>query len=143
MARPGAGIGPLAERRRVRKGAAACPLETLRPRLLPLNRLDEQSAAGRPPRWRRRRVRASIGRGVITAPFAGFASLLTISPGAWLNSAPLATIQRTSRPSLDFRCRRLRRRPPPGLTIEASRPPATTVPRPIANVVCYRSNTGR
>ncbi|HLL29949.1 MAG TPA: efflux RND transporter periplasmic adaptor subunit [Allosphingosinicella sp.] len=85
------------------------------------SQLDVQTAAAAAARAQASGARASIGERVITAPFSGFASLRTISPGAVVNSGtPIATISDISTIKLDFPVPEtvlsaLR----PGLTIEA------------------------
>ena len=85
------------------------------------SRLDEQSAAAAAARAQASEVRASIGERMITAPFAGYASLRTISAGAVVSSGtPIATISDISSIKLDFpvpetALAAIR----PGLTIEA------------------------
>ncbi|HMJ93539.1 MAG TPA: efflux RND transporter periplasmic adaptor subunit [Allosphingosinicella sp.] len=65
--------------------------------------LDAQSAAAGAARAQAAEARASIGERVITAPFSGYASLRTISPGAVVNSGtPIATISDISLIKLDF-----------------------------------------
>jgi membrane fusion protein (multidrug efflux system) len=65
--------------------------------------LDTQQAAATAARAQASEARASIGERVITAPFAGFASLRTISPGAVVNSGTaIATISDISTIKLDF-----------------------------------------
>jgi membrane fusion protein (multidrug efflux system) len=65
--------------------------------------LDTQSAAAASARAQASEARASIGERVIQAPFAGYASLRTISPGAVVNSGtPIATISDISTIKLDF-----------------------------------------
>jgi membrane fusion protein (multidrug efflux system) len=67
------------------------------------SRLDEQSAAAAAARAQASEVRASIGERVIAAPFSGYASLRTISPGAVVNSGTeIATISDISTIKLDF-----------------------------------------
>jgi len=83
--------------------------------------LDTQAAAASAARAQASEARASIGERVITAPFSGYASLRTISPGAVVNSGTLiAVISDISTIKLDFPVPEtalsvLR----PGLTIEA------------------------
>lgn len=65
--------------------------------------LDTQLAAASSARAQAAEARASIGERVITAPFAGYASLRTISPGAIVSSGtPIATISDISTIKLDF-----------------------------------------
>jgi membrane fusion protein (multidrug efflux system) len=65
--------------------------------------LDAQAAAASMARAQASEARASIGERVITAPFSGYASLRTISPGAVVNSGtPIATISDISTIKLDF-----------------------------------------
>jgi len=67
------------------------------------SQLDVQNAAAAAARAQASGVRASIGERVITAPFSGYASLRTISPGAVVNSGtPIATISDISTIKLDF-----------------------------------------
>jgi membrane fusion protein (multidrug efflux system) len=65
--------------------------------------LDTQVAAASAARAQAAEARASIGERVITAPFAGYASLRTISPGAVVSSGTaIATISDISTIKLDF-----------------------------------------
>jgi len=65
--------------------------------------LDTQQAAASAARAQASGVRASIAERVITAPFSGYASLRTISPGAVVSSGtPIATISDISTIKLDF-----------------------------------------
>ena len=65
--------------------------------------LDTQNAAAAAARAQASEARASIGERVITAPFSGYASLRTISPGAVVNSGtPIAVISDISTIKLDF-----------------------------------------
>jgi membrane fusion protein (multidrug efflux system) len=65
--------------------------------------LDTQVAAASAARAQAAEARASIGERVITAPFAGYASLRTISPGAVVSSGTeIATISDLSTIKLDF-----------------------------------------
>lgn len=65
--------------------------------------LDTQNAAASAARAQASEARASIGERVIQAPFSGYASLRTISPGAVVNSGtPIATISDISTIKLDF-----------------------------------------
>ena len=72
------------------------------------SQLDVQNAAAAAARAQASGVRASIGERVITAPFSGYASLRTISPGAVVNSAaPRSRRSATSRRSSSIsRCPR-------------------------------------
>jgi membrane fusion protein (multidrug efflux system) len=83
--------------------------------------LDTQSAAASMARAQASEARASIGERVITAPFSGYASLRTISPGAVVNSGtPIATISDISTIKLDFPVpETVLATLKPGLTIEA------------------------
>lgn len=64
---------------------------------------DEQIAASAAARAQAAEARASIGERVITAPFSGYASLRTISPGAVVTSGTeIATISDISMIKLDF-----------------------------------------
>jgi membrane fusion protein (multidrug efflux system) len=85
------------------------------------SQLDVQNAAAAAARAQASGVRASIGERVITAPFAGYASLRTISPGAVVNSGtPIATISDISTIKLDFPVpETVLATLKPGLTIEA------------------------
>jgi membrane fusion protein (multidrug efflux system) len=65
--------------------------------------LDAQSAAAGAAGAQAAEARAAIGERVITAPFSGYASLRTISPGAVVNSGTeIATISDISLIKLDF-----------------------------------------
>jgi membrane fusion protein (multidrug efflux system) len=65
--------------------------------------LDTQVAAASAARAQAAEARASIGERVITAPFSGYASLRTISPGAIVSSGTaIATISDISTIKLDF-----------------------------------------
>lgn len=65
--------------------------------------LDTQVASASAARAQAAEARASIGERVITAPFAGYASLRTISPGAVVTSGTaIATISDISTIKLDF-----------------------------------------
>jgi membrane fusion protein (multidrug efflux system) len=65
--------------------------------------LDAQVAASAAARAQASAARASIGDRVITAPFSGWVSLRTISPGAVINSGTeIATISDIDRIKLDF-----------------------------------------
>lgn len=65
--------------------------------------LDEQVALAGEARAQAAEARASIGDRVITAPFAGWVSLRTISPGAVVSAGTeIATISDISRIKLDF-----------------------------------------
>jgi membrane fusion protein (multidrug efflux system) len=65
--------------------------------------LDTQVAAASAARAQAAEARASIGERVITAPFSGYASLRTISPGAVVSSGTeIATISDISTIKLDF-----------------------------------------
>ncbi|MGZ8345062.1 MAG: efflux RND transporter periplasmic adaptor subunit [Allosphingosinicella sp.] len=67
------------------------------------SQLDVQNAAAAGARAQASGVRASIAERVITAPFSGYASLRTISPGAVVSSGtPIATISDISTIKLDF-----------------------------------------
>ena len=80
--------------------------------------LDAQSAAAGAARAQAAEARASIGERVITAPFSGYASLRTISPGAVVNSGTeIATISDISLIKLDF--------PVPETALSAIRPGLT------------------
>ena len=84
--------------------------------------LDTQVAAASAARAQAAEARASIGERVITAPFSGFASLRTISPGAVVNSGTeIATISDISTIKLDFPVpETLLSTLKPGLTIQAT-----------------------
>jgi membrane fusion protein (multidrug efflux system) len=65
--------------------------------------IDAQSASVAAARAQAAEARASMGDRVITAPFSGYASLRTISPGAVVNSGTeIATISDISIIKLDF-----------------------------------------
>jgi len=65
--------------------------------------LDAQTASAAAARAQAAEARASIGDRVITAPFSGWVSLRTISPGAIVNAGTeIATISDLSRIKLDF-----------------------------------------
>ncbi|MEA3011329.1 MAG: rane fusion protein multidrug efflux system [Sphingomonadales bacterium] len=65
--------------------------------------LDTQVAAASAARAQASEARASISERVIQAPFSGYASLRTISPGAVVSSGtPIATISDISTIKLDF-----------------------------------------
>lgn len=83
--------------------------------------LDTQSAAAGAARAQASEARASIAERVIQAPFSGYASLRTISPGAVVNSGtPIATISDISTIKLDFPVpETVLATLKPGLTIEA------------------------
>lgn len=67
------------------------------------SQLDVQNAAAAGARAQASGARASISERVITAPFSGYASLRTISPGAVVSSGtPIATISDISTIKLDF-----------------------------------------
>jgi len=67
------------------------------------SQLDIQNAAAAAARAQASGVRASMSERVITAPFSGYASLRTISPGAVVSSGtPIATISDISTIKLDF-----------------------------------------
>jgi membrane fusion protein (multidrug efflux system) len=85
--------------------------------------LDAQVAAAGAARAQAAEARASIGERVITAPFSGYASLRTISPGAVVSSGTeIATISDISTIKLDFPVpETLLSTIRPGLTIEATR----------------------
>jgi membrane fusion protein, multidrug efflux system len=84
--------------------------------------LDTQQAAASAARAQASEARASIGERVITAPFSGYASLRTISPGAVVSSGTdIATISDISTIKLDFPVpETLLSTVRPGLTIEAT-----------------------
>ena len=84
--------------------------------------LDTQQAAASAARAQASEARASIGERVITAPFSGYASLRTISPGAVVNSGTdIATISDISTIKLDFPVpETLLSTVRPGLTIDAT-----------------------
>ncbi|HYE27320.1 MAG TPA: efflux RND transporter periplasmic adaptor subunit [Allosphingosinicella sp.] len=89
------------------------------------SRLDEQNAAAAAARAQASEARASIGERVITAPFAGYASLRNISAGAVVNSGtPIATISDISSIKLDF--------PVPETALSAIRPGLTIEARSAA-----------
>jgi membrane fusion protein (multidrug efflux system) len=97
-------------------------IETLRRRgFATQSALDTQMAAAASARAQAAEAQASIGDRVIRAPFSGFASLRTISPGAVVSAGTeIATISDISTIKLDFpvpetALSALR----PGLTIEA------------------------
>ncbi len=80
--------------------------------------LDTQVAAAAAARAQANEARASIGDRVITAPFSGWVSLRTISPGAVINSGTeIATISDIDRIKLDF--------PVPETALSAIRPGLT------------------
>ncbi|HEY5723780.1 MAG TPA: efflux RND transporter periplasmic adaptor subunit [Allosphingosinicella sp.] len=83
--------------------------------------LDAQAASASAARAQAAEVRASIGERVVTAPFSGYASLRTISPGAVVNSGtPIATVSDISIIKLDFPVPETALSAiKPGLTIEA------------------------
>ena len=83
--------------------------------------LDTQNAAAAAAGAQASEARASIGERVIQAPFSGYASLRTISPGAVVNSGtPIATISDISTIKLDFPVPETALAAlKPGLTIEA------------------------
>lgn len=65
--------------------------------------LDQQVAAANTARANAELARASIGDRVIRAPFAGWVSLRTVSPGAIVSAGtPIATVSDISRIKLDF-----------------------------------------
>jgi membrane fusion protein, multidrug efflux system len=65
--------------------------------------LDQQVAAAGSARANAQLARASIGDRVIRAPFAGWVSLRTVSPGAIVSAGtPIATVSDISRIKLDF-----------------------------------------
>lgn len=65
--------------------------------------LDQQVAAAGSARASAQLARASIGDRVIRAPFAGWVSLRTVSPGAIVSAGtPIATVSDISRIKLDF-----------------------------------------
>ncbi|MEO7827732.1 MAG: efflux RND transporter periplasmic adaptor subunit [Allosphingosinicella sp.] len=79
-------------------------IETLKKRgFATQSSLDTQNAAASAARAQASEAQASIGERVIQAPFSGYASLRTISPGAVVNSGtPIATISDISTIKLDF-----------------------------------------
>jgi membrane fusion protein (multidrug efflux system) len=79
-------------------------IETLRQRgFATKSSLDAQVAAAAAARAQAAQARASIGDRVITAPFSGWVSLRTISPGAVVSSGTeIATISDIDRIKLDF-----------------------------------------
>jgi membrane fusion protein (multidrug efflux system) len=80
--------------------------------------LDAQIAASAAARAQAAEARASIGDRVITAPFSGWVSLRTISPGAVISSGTeIATISDIDRIKLDF--------PVPETALSAIRPGLT------------------
>lgn len=65
--------------------------------------LDQQVAAANSASANAQLARASIGDRVIRAPFAGWVSLRTVSPGAIVSAGtPIATVSDISRIKLDF-----------------------------------------
>jgi membrane fusion protein (multidrug efflux system) len=84
--------------------------------------LDTQVAAASAARAQAAEARASIGERMITAPFSGYASLRTISPGAIVSSGTaIATISDISTIKLDFPVpETLLSTIKPGLTIAAT-----------------------
>jgi membrane fusion protein (multidrug efflux system) len=84
--------------------------------------LDEQLAAAAGAQAQAAEARASISERVITAPFSGYASLRTISPGAVVSSGTeIATISDISTIKLDFQVpETLLATIRPGLTIQAT-----------------------
>lgn len=65
--------------------------------------LDQQVAAANSARANAQLARASIGDRIIRAPFAGWVSLRTVSPGAIVTAGtPIATVSDISRIKLDF-----------------------------------------
>lgn len=65
--------------------------------------LDQQVASAHSARANAQLARASIGDRVIRAPFAGWVSLRTVSPGAIVSAGtPIATVSDISRIKLDF-----------------------------------------
>ena len=65
--------------------------------------LDQQVAAANSARANAQLARASIGDRVIRAPFGGWVSLRTVSPGAIVSAGtPIATVSDISRIKLDF-----------------------------------------
>ena len=85
-------------------GQQLARLEQLRQRGFATNSsLDAQAAAADSANAQAAQARASIGDRVIRAPFAGFASLRTISAGAVVTAGTeIATISDTSEIKLDF-----------------------------------------
>jgi membrane fusion protein (multidrug efflux system) len=79
-------------------------IQTLRSRgFATQSNLDAQVAAASAARAQASEARASIAERVITAPFSGYASLRTISPGAVVTSGTeIATISDISTIKLDF-----------------------------------------
>lgn len=79
-------------------------IETLRERgFATKTQLDQQVAASAQARAQAAQARATIGDRVIAAPFAGWVSLRTISPGAVVQAGTeIATISDISRIKLDF-----------------------------------------
>jgi membrane fusion protein (multidrug efflux system) len=97
-------------------------IETLKRRgFATQSQLDAQNASAAAARAQASEAQASIGERVITAPFSGYASLRTISPGAVVNSGTeIATISDTSLIKLDFSVpETVLSAIKPGLTIEA------------------------
>ena len=84
--------------------------------------LDTQAAAAASARAQASEARASIGERVIQAPFSGYASLRTMSPGAIVSSGTaIATISDISTIKLDFPVpETLLSTIRPGLTIQAT-----------------------
>ena len=83
--------------------------------------LDAQAAQAAAARAQAGSVRATIGDRVVTAPFSGWVSLRTISPGAVVNAgSEIATISDLSSIKLDFAVpETMLSAIRPGLTIEA------------------------
>lgn len=79
-------------------------LEALKQRGFATNAsVDAQEAAAASARAQAAEARASIGDRIIRAPFGGYVSLRTISPGAVVTAGtPIATISDISRIKLDF-----------------------------------------
>lgn len=79
-------------------------IETLRERgFATKTQLDQQVAASDQARAQAAQARATIGDHVVTAPFGGWVSLRTISPGAVVQAGTeIATISDISRIKLDF-----------------------------------------
>jgi membrane fusion protein (multidrug efflux system) len=87
--------------------------------------VDAQQAAAASARAQAAEARASIGDRIIRAPFGGYVSLRTISPGAVVSAGtPIATISDISRIKLDF--------PLPETLLAAIRPGAASEARAAA-----------
>jgi membrane fusion protein (multidrug efflux system) len=101
-------------------------IETLRQRgFATQSSLDTQVAAAAAARAQASEARASIGERVIQAPFSGYASLRSISPGAVVSSGTeIATISDISTIKLDF--------PVPETVLSAIRPGLTIEARSAA-----------